>query len=96
MCVRAELTEDDGWHRHFVSMVKTATPMPIIPVASGAKEASPAKKQRTAAEPGGDNQRTERAAAAVAKGGRGGKGGTTSGRGEPASEDAKVLAEAEP
>jgi hypothetical protein len=44
--VRAELTEDDGWHRHFVSMVKTATPMPV-PVASGAKKASPAKKQRT-------------------------------------------------
>ena len=41
--MRAELTEDDGWHRHFVSMVKTATPMPIIPVASGAKKASPAK-----------------------------------------------------
>ena len=50
----------------------------------------PTKKQRTAAQPGGDNQRTELAAAAVAKGGRGGKGGTTSGRGEPASVDAEV------
>ena len=62
----------------------------------GNQRPDPAKKQRTAAEPGGDNQRTERAAAAEAKGGRGGKGGTTSGRGKPASEDAKVLAEAEP
>ena len=50
----------------------------------------PTKKQRTAAQPGGDNQRTELAAAAVAKGGRGGKGGTTSGRGQPASVDAEV------
>ena len=57
----------------------------------------PAKKQRTAAEPGGDNQRTERAtAAALAKGGRAGKGGITSGRGAPASVDAKVPPDAKP
>ena len=54
----------------------------------------PTKKQRTAAQPGGDNQRTELAAAAVAKGGRGGKGRITSGRGAPASVDAEVLPEA--
>tara|TARA_B100000787_G_C16094029_1_gene250306 strand:- start:556 stop:702 length:147 start_codon:yes stop_codon:yes gene_type:complete len=46
--VRAELTEDDSWHRHFVSMVKTATPtLTPIPVASGAEKASPTKRQRT-------------------------------------------------
>jgi len=41
-----ELTEDDSWHRHFVSMVKNSTPTPTL-AASGAKKASPAKKQRT-------------------------------------------------
>ena len=46
MRVRAELTEDDSWHRHFVSMVKAATPTPI-PLVRGVKKASPAKKQRT-------------------------------------------------